>query len=61
MLKPIKSVIHLHTAAVDGKYVVAYQDGEPIGDGYIEEIGEVSVKLSGEWYVWDACEFYIQP
>ncbi|TYP71733.1 hypothetical protein BCM02_10911 [Paenibacillus methanolicus] len=58
-MEPANSATQLHIAAHDGKYVIAYKCGLPVGDGFIEELTGIFVKLNGEWYGRDSYNFFV--
>jgi hypothetical protein len=53
--KPLDSVIHLHTAAIEQRVVLIFIGAELIGSGEIEEITDDCVKIRGEWYMRSVC------
>lgn len=58
-LIPLRSDIHLYTAATENRPVVAFMGRELIGSGKITEITPVSVRINGAWYLRETCEFYM--
>jgi len=48
---PLKSAIHLHTAALEERSILVFADGELVGSGKIEAITENSVQIKGELYL----------
>ncbi|MFF2886659.1 hypothetical protein [Paenibacillus sp. NPDC057967] len=55
--RELSSPIHLHTAALDNDIILAFQNGELIGSGHIEEITDTTVKIGGEIFLRDNCTF----
>lgn len=51
MNKPLNSLLHLHTAAIERRPIVVYfADDELIAEGLIEEMTDRAVKVGGEWH-----------
>lgn len=55
--RQLTSALHFHTAAIEQTPALAFQGGELIGSGRIEEITDETIKIRGEWYIRDNCTF----
>lgn len=57
MFKPLTSPIHFYTAMLDKTPILAFQDGELIGSGRIDEITDEIVKIRDERFMRENCTF----
>lgn len=56
--KPL-SALHLYTAAIERRPVIVYIADEYVGNGIIEEISDLYVKIGEEYFVRGACSFFL--
>ena len=55
--RKLTASIHFYTAALDHSTILAFQDGELIGTGCIEEITDETVKIRDEQFMRANCTF----
>ncbi|ANY67721.1 hypothetical protein BBD42_15545 [Paenibacillus sp. BIHB 4019] len=55
--RELTAPVHFHTAAIDQTAILAFQDGELIGSGRIEEVTDETVRIGDEWFMRDNCTF----
>ncbi len=63
-IKPLPTLLHLRTAAAEGRSILVFQDGELTGSGRIDAIKETEegtlvtlIEEKGMRYVFGSCSF----
>jgi hypothetical protein len=57
--RPLTSELHLRTAAIEQTQILAFMGAELLGSGTIDEITEDYVKIRGEYYLRETCQFTV--
>jgi hypothetical protein len=55
--RQLTAPVHFYTAVLDQTTILAFQDGELIGTGRIDEITEETVKIRDERFMRANCTF----